>query len=89
MNDRCRVSEEEVYHDLDEMEASAIHDTVIREANRMIDNFDDITDLSNAVEFCGSSGMMKSLKEAIRSRDRSVSALIPILLDYYVMQGDA
>lgn len=87
--DRCAVSEDEVNYDLDQCDASIDDDFRLRAVNRRMDDFDDITDLTNALEFCGDAGLISSIKQCIRERrsipSESISAL---LTSYYLDQEE-
>lgn len=83
--DRCRVSEEEVAHDIEQMRDSELYSEAEREAERMIGNFDEIADLITALASADDE-FLRMLTKKIRNRDPSITGLLPLLKAEFVKQ---
>lgn len=84
-DDRCRVSEEELAQDIEQMRASELYAEAEREAERMIGNFDEIGDLISALAGADHESL-RDLAKKIRDRDPSITGLLTILKADFVRQ---
>lgn len=83
--DRCRVSEEELAHDMEQERDSELYAEAERVAERMIGNFDEIGDLISALANAEDNELL-NLAKKIRERDPSVLALLQFLKVEFVKQ---
>ena len=83
--DRCRVSEEELAHDIEQERDSELYSEAEREAERMIGNFDEIGDLISGLASAEDSVLL-NLAKKIRNRDPSITGLLPILKAEFIKQ---
>lgn len=83
--DRCRVSEEELSHDIEQERDSELYYEAGREAERMIGNFDEIGDLISALASADDESL-RALTKKIRNRDPSITGLLPLLKAEFVKQ---
>lgn len=83
--DRCRVSEEELSHALEERHYSQLYAEAERVAERMIGNFDEIGDLISALAGADDA-TLRGLVKAISERHPSIVGLLPILKAEFVRQ---
>lgn len=83
--DRCRVSEEELSHDLEQMRDSELYSEAERLAERMIGNFDDIGDLISALAGADDE-TLHALVVNIQNRHPSITGLLPILQAEFIKQ---
>ena len=82
MTDRCRVSEDELRHDEEQMSESLRYEQAMRDAETDIGNLDDTEYLYNALLEMDAS-TSRDLKRKIRERDPSILGLLPILKQYF------
>lgn len=69
MTDPCRVSIDELHHDLEEIEWSELHEEYQREAEIMIGNLDEIEPILNGIKHAEEDDDVIELLKSIRSRD--------------------
>lgn len=91
MNDRCRVSENEVNDDLDQIQRTELTARYDHLAEQMIGEYEDSRDLIDALKF-SDPVLLRFLAQHIRARDVSIRGLLPILKAEYLrvlkMEGD-
>lgn len=83
--DRCRVSEEELSHDIEQMRDSELYSEAERVAERMIGNFDEIGDLISALAGADDT-TLRGLVKAISERHPSIVGLLPIIKAEFIKQ---
>ena len=85
MNDRDRVSEEELAHDIEQTRDSELWAEAARQAERMIGEFDELGDLISALAGADDYAL-RELAAKIRERNPSITGLLPILKDEFIKQ---
>jgi hypothetical protein len=84
-NVSCRVSLDELHHDLDSMSREGLEEDYARQAESMIGDFEDCEDLVRALNHANAA-LQKDIALKIRMRDPSVAGILPMLKAEYVRQ---
>ena len=84
-NEPCRVSLDELRHDLDSMSREDLQEDHARQAESMIGDFEDCDDLVSALNNADPI-ILHDIILKIRMRDPSVAGILPMLKAEYVRQ---